>query len=67
MPNLYGQMHDQFLENYLNKNEFTFFKEERHLFITRIILFIALNDSIIIQTFHWGDQNLSQHIWFSFR
>lgn len=35
MPNLYGNFHDQFLENYLNKNEFTYFKEERHLFIIR--------------------------------
>ncbi|KAL4453179.1 hypothetical protein ABPG74_015410 [Tetrahymena malaccensis] len=34
MPNLYGQNHDQFLENYLNRNEFNYFKEERHLFIT---------------------------------
>lgn len=44
MPNLYGNSHDQFLENYLNKNEFVFFKEERHLFVTRkqITLIILL-------------------------
>ena len=33
MPQLYGITHDTFIETYLNNNEFTFFKEEKHLFI----------------------------------
>ncbi|EGR29851.1 PAS domain S-box family protein [Ichthyophthirius multifiliis] len=33
MPSLYGTNHDNFIENYLNNNEFTFFKEEKHLFL----------------------------------